>query len=132
MTQGKSQSFSRRTLAAAAVLLPTLIIGCSEDSSVVALPQISIEGPAEFQDQGRSWARSELEHADQKCLARFFQLNQQLVGSPEMDGKPLLFTSGKNDRRFYWLNPTANGSRWTSVHFEKGRFATSEGAGSPF
>ena len=98
----------------------------------MALPQISIEGPAEFQDQGRSWARSELEHADQKCLARFFQLNQQLVGSPEMDGNPLLFTSGKKDRRFFWLTASVGGSRWTCVHFEKGRYSTSDGTECPF
>jgi len=132
MTSNIFQSFHRRTLVACAVLFSTSIIGCSQDSSAVELPQISIEGPAQFQDQGRTWARSELAAPDQECLARFFQLNQQLAGSPDMEGTPFLFTSGKNDRRFYWLNPTADGSRWTCVMFEKNRFSTTDGVGSPF
>lgn len=114
------------------LLLSMSIFGCSHDPSAVALPEISMDGPADFQDQGKTWVRSEMSPADQECLARFFQLNQQLVGSPEMEGTPMLFTSGKSDRRFYWLNSTVDGSRWTCVHFDRNRFTTTDGDGNPF
>lgn len=106
--------------------------GCTQDPAALALPEINIETPNQIQVNGTTWAKADIGVADHDCLARFFQVNQQLVGSPDMEGTPMLFTSGKNDRRFYWLNPAADGIRWTCVHFEKRRFATSDGNGSPF
>jgi hypothetical protein len=115
----------------AALFLPFLT-GCSQNPAALALPELNVEAPPEFSQEGKTWGRAEIAAADQDCLARFFQRNQQLVGSPDMEGNPVLFTSGKNDRRFYWLNATADGSRWTCVHFEKRRYSTSDGNGSPF
>ena len=131
MSGENSQSAGTRLILGAGVMLAAIFIGCGQDSGEVLL-QDTVEAPAEFQDQGKTWGNSDIGSADQDCLARFFAQNQQLVGSPDMEGNPVLFTSGKNDRRFYWLNTTIDGSRWLCVHFEKGRFATTEGVDSPF
>ncbi|MEZ6129787.1 MAG: hypothetical protein R3C59_13975 [Planctomycetaceae bacterium] len=123
-------AFTMSCLAGAGLLL--FIGGCSQNSDAGALPEVSVDAPATLTDGGTTWTKADIGAADQECLATFFQKNQQLVGSPDMEGQPVLFTSGKNDRRFYWLNATVDGSRWTCVHFEKSRYTTSEGTGSPF
>lgn len=116
-------------LAMSALLLAA---GCGQNPEAVALAEASVDAPTTLTDGGTTWTRTDISTADQECLAMFFQKNQQLVGSPDMDGQPVLYTSGKSDRRFYWVSATADGSRWTCVHFEKGRFRTSDGTGSPF
>ena len=116
----------------ATIAVSAMMSGCGQDADALALPEVSVAAPAELQEVGTTWIRKDIESADHDCLARFFQANQELVGSPDMEGDPVLFTSGKRDRRFYWVAATADGSRWTCVHFEKGRFKTSDGDGSPF
>lgn len=118
-------------IASMAGTLATLFIGCSQESAEVLI-EVPMDAPAEFQDQKKTWVKTDIGSTDQDCLAKFFEQNQELVGSPDMEGEPVLFTSGKSDRRFYWLNTTIDGSRWLCVHFEKGRFATTEGVEIPF
>ncbi len=114
------------------VLTVLLGLGCSGNHDAAALPELSIDPPAEFEEGGTTWVRSEIDNAAQDCLARFFQAHHDLIGSPDMEGKPLLFTSNEADRRFYWLNATAEGSRWMCVQFEHRRYSAAEGNGSPF
>ncbi len=113
-------------------LLLLLVAGCGQNPEAAALMEVSIDLPTTLTDGGTTWTKTEISSADQDCLATFFQKNQQLVGSPDMEGEPILYTSGRSDRRFYWMNAVVDGSRWTCVHFEKGRFKTSDGTGSPF
>ena len=121
-----------RTATICAALLLAFTCGCTQDPAALALPEISVETPDQIQLDGTMWTKSDFSEADHACLAKFFERNQQLVGSPEMEGEPVLYTSGKNDRRFYWLNAAVEGSRWTCVHFAKNGFTTSDGTGSPF
>jgi len=113
-------------------LTVSTLVGCSQNSAAVELSEISIAAPAEIEEDGTTWVSAEISAADQDCLARFFQTYQQLAGSPDMEGDPLLFTSGNTDRRFYWINATADGSRWMCVQFERGRYFVTEGTGKPY
>lgn len=122
----------RRMAFASLPLLLFFLAGCGPDAEALALPEVNVEVPSEFSQDGTTWVREEVESDDQNCLARFFQRNQELVGSPDIEGDPVLFTSGKHDRRFYWVNATADGSRWTCVQFRKSRYSTLDGNGSPF
>ena len=109
-----------------------LFPGCWQNPEAAALMEVSIDVPATLADGDTTWTRTEISASDQECLTTFFQKNQQLVGSPDMEGQPILFTTGKSDRRFYWMTAVVDGSRWTCVHFEKGRFKTTDGNGNPF
>ena len=115
-----------------ATLSLLLVVGCGQNPEAVALAEVAVDAPTTLTDGGTTWTKAEISAADQECLATFFQKNQQLVGSPDMEGQPVLFTAGKNDRRFYWVNAAVDGRRWTCVQFEKGRFKSSDGTGSPF
>lgn len=114
------------------VLTVSACLGCSGNNNATALSELSFDVPIEFDEGDTTWVRTEIDGADQDCLARFFRSQQDLIGSPDMEGKPLLFTSGDADRRFYWLNATAEGNRWICVQFAQRRYSAAEGNGCPF
>ena len=129
--QSSQTANPRLVLVSTMILLPAILSGCGQDPVAVAMPELTVEAPAELQDQGQTWVKADISSADQDCLTDFFRQNQQLVGSPDMEGEPVLFTSGKNDRRFYWLSSTIDGSRWICVHFEKRLFHDHRRNGQP-
>ena len=116
-----------------AVLIMLFVPGCRDTVSDVIEPSAAIEVPDEFQDKITTWQRRKpMQHSDTDCLSRFFAARRELAGSPELDGPPLLFVSGSDDRCFFWLTPTATGTQWSAVRFVNGKFTFSEGTGSPF
>ncbi len=105
--------------------------GCNSEAE--PLPDLSVTVPDELRDGGTAWQRrTTLEPSDNQCLAKFFTMNQGLSGSPEFVGQPTVFTSGKNDRRFYWLSSTVDGVRWQCVEFRQRKFSVSDGTDNPF
>lgn len=117
---------------ASGLLALVLIVGCRNEAAVIPA-KTAVPVPDQFQNDGQTWEKqSALQDADTDCLTTFFGQHRDLVGSPELEGTPVLFTSGRSDRRFYWLRPTADGTRWRCVHFESGKFAITDGKDSPF
>ena len=113
-------------------LLLSGLSGCGDTTPVLSA-DVTIDVPEQFEDGGAQWQRqAALQKSDTDCLARFFELNGELAGSPELEGSPVLFTSGQSNRRFYWLQTLADGERWRCVCFTKGKFSNTEGTGSPF
>lgn len=107
--------------------------GCGQDTAE-PLPTVAlISVPDDFQMSNKKWALQEqMETADTVCLARFFQNNKEFAGSPELEGKPVLFRSGKKDRLFFWLQPAIDEDRWRCVCYENGKYDMKDGTGSPF
>lgn len=109
------------------------VVGCSEAESDLVPVEKQVDVPDQFSDGGVTWNRvTTADESDVKCLSRFFAKRQDLAGSPDIAGEPLVFKSGKSDRRFCWLNATVDGTAWKCVRFERGKFSFTEGAGSPF
>ncbi len=126
-----SGSQIKMTCCHCAILFFLALGGCQK--TLEALPEVSVVIPDQFEDGGREWSRqSAMEPADNDCLSRFFERNRDLAGSPEFEGQPTVFLSGKRDRRFFWLHASADGNRWRSVEFKNRRFLTTDGTGSPF
>jgi hypothetical protein len=109
----------------------TLIAGCQSEPE--SLSAVTLVVPEQFEDGGKTWQRqSDLQPADSDRLSTFFARNQVLVGSPEFEGKPTVFVSGKNDRRFLWLRSSVDGVLWQCVEFRNRKFLITDGKGSPF
>jgi hypothetical protein len=73
-----------------------------------------------------------MSQADEAALTKFFQLHPSFQGSSEFEGPPALMLAGQSDRRYYWIRGSSDSSKWNCVHFEGGKFRTSEGTGNPF
>ena len=115
----------------AAPLVLMLLVGCQDETE--SLPELAVMIPDQFEDGGSVWEKqSTLQQSDKECLSAFFARNGDLAGSPEFEGQPTVFVTGKSDRRFYWLKPSAEGVRWLSVEFRNHRFSAINGTGSPF
>lgn len=115
----------------AVVLFSITTIGCH--SELEQLPEVTVNIPDQFELDGTTWQKQpDVQSSDNQCLAKFFALHQDLTGSPEFEGQPTVFSSGKNDRRFYWLNPAVDGVRWQCIEFRKRRFSVSDGTETPF
>ena len=116
----------------AALSVAPLIFGCQAEPK--PLPEVFVAVPEQFEDGGTMWQKqASVQPADNDCLATFFVQNQELAGSPEFEGPPTVFHSGKNDRRFYWLLPSADVvGRWRCIEFRNRKYSTSDGLASPF
>lgn len=113
------------------VLLSLVAIGCQ--SKPEQLPEFSVNAPDQFEQDGIAWQKqASVQPVDTDCLAKFFAQNQDLAGSPEFEGQPTVFASGKNDRRFYWINAAVDGVRWQCIEFRKRKFSVSDGTENPF
>ena len=123
-----------KSIAMFAVLTPLpLLTGCGSGETAELPTTASVEVPQDFSDGNTTWRHVEaMEEADTDCLARFFKNRIDLQGSPDLEGEPRLFRAEKSDRRFYWMNPTAQGDVWKCVSFERGKYSFSEGDGNPF
>lgn len=116
------------------ILLPAALVfaGCGEPSAEPLLPA-TIELPASWVADGKTWsAQAELTKPDEDVLTKFFQLQPAFQGSSDFEGVPKLMTSGTSDRRFFWLRGSGETIVWSCVHFEGGKFRTSDGTGNPF
>lgn len=122
----------RRTLHfGVVVLLSFVVTGCQSEPE--QLGEVTIDVPDQIQQDGIAWQRQpDIQESDNQCLSKFFAANQDLAGSPEFEGQPIVFASGKTDRRFYWLNPAVDGVRWRCVEFRKRKFLSSDGTENPF
>ena len=122
--------FFTRRLTAAGVFL-VLSAGCSSEPQT--LPEVTVDAPQEFEADGALWKQQPaLTQADTECLSKFFEKNGDLAGSPDFEGQPTVYLAGKNDRRFYWLLPSAEDLRWCRVEFRKRKFNSTDGTGNPF
>ena len=108
-----------------------LLPGCGPEPAAEQ-PAVNIDVPETFSDGKTTWQRAAVEEADIECLAKFFVLRSELVGSPELETQPRLFRSGQHDRRFYWLHSMAERDAWKCIAFESGKFSFTEGDGNPF
>lgn len=107
--------------------------GCSTEqvADLAAAPLDII--PEQFESGGRRWVRKELpDESDQRCLRRFFSQNPDLAGSGDLEGIPAVFSSGRTARRFYWIQAGITDPAWVCVSCVQGRFAVTDGRGSPF
>ncbi|APZ94868.1 hypothetical protein [Fuerstiella marisgermanici] len=117
-----------RSVVALSLLAAT---GCNSEPD--QLPEVTVNVPDQFERDGIAWQKQPgVQAPDMQCLKKFFSLNQDLAGSPEFEGQPTVFTSGTNDRRFYWLNPAADGLRWQCVEFRNRKFSVMDGTENPF
>lgn len=114
-------------------VLYAFVGGCSEAGTDLIPVKDQVDIPDQFSDGSVTWHRvATMDDQDTESLSRFFAMRNDLDGSPDIAGEPLVFQSSKSDRRFYWMNATVGGSEWKCVRFEQGKFSLTEGVGSPF
>lgn len=106
--------------------------GCGQ-TSAEAEQSAKVEIPRTCVVEGKSWTHQPaLNKADEEVLMKFFQLHASFQGSSDFEGVPQIMVTGKSDRRFYWFRGTPDALAWSCIHFEGGKFRTSDGIGSPF
>ena len=115
------------------VALSALVVaGCGQTSAGAVQPG-SVEVPESWAADGRTWIhQTSLNKSDEEVLMKFFQIHASFQGSSDFEGSPQILVTGKSDRRFYWFRGTPDALSWSCIHFEGGKFRTSEGSGSPF
>lgn len=125
-----NQHPSTRSLFVASWLLLTAF-GCGTEPQ--PMPEVSVNAPDKFSANGVRWEKEpSVQQSDNECLSKFFSRNQGLVGSPEFEGQPVVFHSGKKDRRFYWHSAAVDGASWQCVEYRSGKFSVSNGTEDPF
>ena len=113
-------------------LSAVVVAGCGQ-SSADAVQPVNAEVPQSWTADGKSWThQASLEKSDEEVLMKFFQIHASYQGSSDFEGAPQVLVTGKSDRRFYWFRGTPEALAWSCIHFEGGKFRTSEGIGSPF
>jgi len=114
-------------------VIPCVVLSGCGGTSGETVQAVSTEPPASWIADGRTWQyQASMSKADEELLTKFFQLNSSVQGSSDFEGSPLMMIAGKSDRRFYWRRGTTESLSWSCIHFEKGKFRTSEGNGDPF
>ncbi len=108
------------------------LAGCSQ-TSAEAEQSAKAEMPQAWTADGKTWTHQPvLNKADEDVLMKFFQLHASFQGSSDFEGAPQIMVTGKSDRRYYWFRGTPDALAWSCIHFEGGKFRTSDGTGSPF
>ena len=108
------------------------LAGCGQ-TSAEALQPASVAVPEFWTTDGKTWThQTSLNKSDEEVLMKFFQIHTSFQGSTDFEGSPQILVTGKSDRRFYWFRGTPDALAWSCIHFEGGKFRTSEGTGSPF
>ena len=60
--------------------------------------------PASFSAGVQSWTRSKMiSKGDDELFAEFLMLHPEDSDSPQLEGAPIIFSSGTSDLRYYWL-----------------------------
>ena len=113
-------------------LSAVILAGCS-GSSAEAVQSVQAEVPQSWTVEGKTWAHQpSINKSDEEVLMKFFQIHASYQGSSDFEGSPQLLVTGKSDRRFYWFRGTPEALAWSCIHFDGGKFRTSNGTGSPF
>jgi opacity protein-like surface antigen len=113
-------------------LSAVVVAGCGQ-SSADAVQPVNAEVPESWTADGKTWThQTSINKSDEEVLMKFFQIHTSFQGSTDFEGSPQILVTGKSDRRFYWFRGTPDALAWSCIHFEGGRFLTSEGTGSPF
>ena len=111
----------------------TVILAGCDQTSAEAVQSAKVEMPQTWTAGGKTWTHQPaLDEADEDVLMKFFQLHASFQGSSDFEGAPQIMVTGKSDRRFYWFRGTPDALAWSCIHFEGGKFGTSDGTGSPF
>ena len=106
--------------------------GCSESDGGLDVHSTT-DPPAEVSFSGASWHRgSQLTPEEQNLLVDWFRQNPDVVGSPELEGNPVVYRAENDDRMFVWTYPAVNGGGWTRLLCRSGSFQQDTGSGSPF
>lgn len=110
-----------------------LLAGCGGGEAVTALNEQPPDPPQEWREGGRMWRYTqEYGAADDALLEKFFRMQPDLAGSPDIAGEPLVFTSGAADRQYVWLRQAVDGTYWYCVRYAGGRFSVKSGQGLPW
>jgi hypothetical protein len=113
-------------------LSAVVVTGCGQNSADAVQP-VNAEVPESWTADGKTWThQTSLNKSDEEVLMKFFQIHTSFQGSTDFEGSPQILVTGKSDRRFYWFRGTPDALAWSCIHFEGGKFRTSEGNGSPF
>lgn len=114
------------------VLVSAAFPGCG-GTSEESVRSGTIRPPASWTADGRTWSHQPaMSKPDEELLTKFFHLHPGFQGSSDFEGVPTMMIGEKSDRRFYWIRGDDDSAMWSCIHFESGRFRTSEGAGNPF
>ncbi len=109
-----------------------MLSGCG-GTSAETVQAVSTDPPASWSADDRIWQyQASMNQADEELLTKFFRINTSVQGSSDFEGPPVMMVAGKSDRRFYWRRGSFNSLTWSCIHFEGGKFRTSEGSGDPF
>lgn len=108
-----------------------LLPSCSSSDAQSISEQEPVSFPAEFEEDGMKWTKSEASDSDLRMLSQYFGKNSSLAEGPLISGDPTIYTSSKGTKRFYWGRTGANGSEWIHIQFEGRKATVEEGKGSP-
>ncbi|MEY4188147.1 MAG: hypothetical protein RIT02_3181 [Planctomycetota bacterium] len=110
-----------------------LQFGCSGSDAATPLSEPRTEVPQQWSEGGRLWQLTGNYGAgDDALLEKCFRQQPELVGSPDIAGQPLVFTSGASDRQYVWLRQAVDGTYWYSVRYAGSRFRIQSGQGVPW
>ncbi|MFN5076730.1 MAG: hypothetical protein ACK5MO_14145 [Planctomyces sp.] len=110
-----------------------LQVGCSGSDAATPWSEPRTEAPQQWREGGRQWSRAgDYGAADDSLLEKYFRMQPDLAGSPDLAGQPLVFTSGASDRQYVWLRQAVDGTYWYSVRYAGGRFSAQSGQGVPW
>lgn len=104
--------------------------GCQQEPTEALQPTVAV--PNQFTDDGIIWKKQSMGPDEEKALTRFFAKHQELMGSPEYEGYPSVFTSSTGVIRFYWPYASAHGQEWRCVEVAGSRFDVLELSDNPF
>jgi hypothetical protein len=111
----------------------SLAMGGCGSAAIETVQAVTEDPPDSWATDGKTWMyQASMSKSDEDVLMKFFQLHTSFQGSSDFEGPPKLMVSGKSDRRYYWIRGAKDAWTWSCIHFEAGKFRTSEGTGNPF
>jgi len=108
-----------------------LLPSCSSSDAQSISEQEPVSFPAEFEEDGMKWTKSEASNSDLRMLSQYFGKNSSLAEGPLISGDPTMYASSKGTKRFYWGRTGAEDSEWIYIQFEGRKATVEEGTGSP-
>lgn len=106
--------------------------GCTPDESASS-DSLTVVAPAELVLNGAKWQKeASINESDQNLLSKYFRANPSLIDSPDLHGTPDVYHGAQKQRRFYWIHPMADQTRWMCLEYQDGGFELLEGEGNPY